>query len=37
MDGEAAAYYASLTEMVGGGGDRPQVRHAADFLARAKK
>ena len=37
MDGEAAAYYASLTEMVVSGGDRPQVRHAADFLARAKK
>jgi hypothetical protein len=37
MEEEAAAYYTSLTEMVVPGGNRPQVRHATDFLAGLKK
>lgn len=37
MQERAAEYYAALTDMVVSGSDRPEVRHASDFLAKAKE
>ena len=37
MNKEATQYYSTLTKMVVDGNERPQTKHAADFLAKAKE